>query len=404
MNYVFGILGIVVLLGISYLLSEKKRNINWRTVGFALLIQIAFGFIVLRWSAGRAVLSAVSNGVDKVISYANDGVDFVFGGAIPEGGFVFAFQVLTIIIFFSSLVSVLYYLRIMSVVIRFLGGGLSKALRTSKAESLSATANIFLGQTEAPLVVRPYLNTMSRSEIFTVMTGGMASVSGSVLAGYALMGVPLEYLIAASFMAAPAGLLVSKLIIPETEDHIQKKDIKFEEMGKSANVIDAAAGGAIDGLQIALAVGASLIAFIGLVALINGILGGIGGLFGFPTLSLQGILGIVFSPIAYIIGVPTADISTAGSLIGQKIILNEFVAFTGLSEVKDMISPRALMITSFALCGFANLSSIAIQISGLGSMAPDRRTLITQLGFRAVLAGTIANLLSAAIAGMFYVL
>lgn len=403
MNYVFGVLGIVVLLGIAYLLSEKKRDINWRTVLGALLIQLAFGFIVLRWSAGRKALNVVTNAVDSVIGYANDGINFVFGPAIPEGGFVFAFQVLTVIIFFSSLIAVLYYLGIMGWVIRIIGGGLSKALKTSKAESLSATANIFVGQVEAPLVVRPYVNSMSRSEIFTVMTGGMASVSGSVLAGYALMGVPLEYLIAASFMAAPAGLLVSKLIIPETEKK-EDQDIDTVKLNKSANVIDAAASGAVDGLQIALAVGATLIAFIGLVALINGILGGIGGWFGFPDLSLQWLLGIIFSPIAYIIGVPMNEASVAGSLIGQKVIVNEFVAFSALSELINTITPRTLMITSFALCGFANLSSIAIQISGLASMAPDRRKLITQLGLRSVLAGTIANLLSASIAGMFYVL
>ncbi|MGZ9583598.1 NupC/NupG family nucleoside CNT transporter [Paenibacillus marinisediminis] len=403
MNYVFGILGIVVLLGIAFLFSEKKRGINWRTVGGALLIQLAFGFIVLRWSTGRAILNGISKGVDKIISYANEGVKFVFGSAIPVDGFVFAFQVLTIIIFFSALISVLYYLHIMTWVIRFIGGGLSKFLKTSKAESLSATANIFVGQVEAPLVVRPYLNSMTRSEIFTVMTGGMASVSGSVLAGYALMGVPLEYLIAASFMSAPAGLLVSKLLIPETEKH-EEQNIEVEEVSKSANVVDAAAGGAVDGLQIALAVGATLIAFIGLIALLNGILGGIGGWFGHPEFSLQGILGLIFSPIAYIIGVPLNEASIAGSLIGQKIILNEFVAFSSLAQLKDAITPRTLMITSFALCGFANLGSIAIQISGLSSMAPDRRKLITQLGFRSVLAGTIANLLSASIAGMFYVL
>lgn len=403
MNYVFGVLGIVVLLGIAYLLSERKRDINWRTVLGALLIQLTFGFIVLRWSAGRKALSVVSNAVDTVIGYANDGINFVFGPAIPEGGFVFAFQVLTVIIFFSSLIAVLYYLGIMGWVIRIIGGGLSKALQTSKAESLSATANIFVGQVEAPLVVRPYINNMSRSEIFTIMTGGMASVSGSVLAGYALMGVPLEYLIAASFMAAPAGLLVSKLIIPETEKK-EEQDIDTVKLNNSANVIDAAASGAVDGLQIALAVGATLIAFIGLIALINGILGGIGGWFGYPGLSLEGILGVIFSPIAYIIGVPMSEASIAGSLIGQKVIVNEFVAFSALSETINTISPRTLMITSFALCGFANLSSIAIQISGLASMAPDRRKLITQLGIRSVLAGTIANLLSASIAGMFYVL
>ncbi|WP_028593187.1 NupC/NupG family nucleoside CNT transporter [Paenibacillus assamensis] len=401
---IWGLIGIAGLLLIGFLCSENRSRIHWRPVLIALAIQMLFGFIVLRWTAGRNALKAVSNGVSQVISYANEGIAFVFGSAIPPAGqgFIFAFQVLTIVIFFSSLIAVLYYLGIMQWIIRIIGGGLSKALGTSKPESLSATANIFVGMVEAPLLVKPYLSTMTRSELFTVMTGGMASVSGSVLAGYALMGVPLEYLIAASFMSAPAGILVSKLLIPETETyhHHESKEESVNE--KTANVIDAAAAGAVDGLQIALAVGATLIAFIGLIALLNGLLSGIGGWFGFPNLTLHSILGWIFSPIAYLIGIPWSEAPIAGSLIGQKVVVNEFVAFSELGKVIDQISARTLMITSFALCGFANLSSIAIQISGLSSMAPDRRTQITKLGMKAVLGGTLANLISAAIAGLFF--
>lgn len=405
MQYVWGLLGIACLLLIGFLFCEDKRRIRWRPIIGALFLQLLFGLIVLKWEAGRRALRAVSDGVSYVITYANEGVSFVFGSAIPQAGqgFVFAFQVLTIIIFFSSLIAVLYHLHIMQWVIKIIGGFLSKMLGTSKAESLSATANIFVGQVEAPLAIKPYLNQMTRSEIFTVMVGGMASVSGSVLAGYALLGVPLEYLIAASFMSAPAGLLVSKLLIPETEHPVTNEHIDVTGGEEDAsNVIDAAARGAVDGLQIALAVGASLIAFIGLIAFVNGLLGGIGGWFGNAALSLQGILGWLFSPVAFLVGIPWADAPIAGSLIGQKIALNEFVAFSQIPTIKAQITDRSLMIVSFALCGFANLGSIAIQISGLASMAPDKRKYITSLGLRSVLGGTIANLLSAAIAGMFY--
>ncbi|UHA72041.1 NupC/NupG family nucleoside CNT transporter [Paenibacillus sp. 481] len=404
MQYVWGLLGVVGLLAIAFLLSENKRRIRWRTVLGALAIQLLFGFIVLKWTAGREVLNAISGGVSSIISYANEGVAFVFGSAIPAAGqgFVFAFQVLSVIVFFSALIAVLYHLHIMQWIIRLIGGGLSRLLGTSKAESLSATANIFVGQIEAPLVIKPYLDRMTRSEMFTVMAGGMASVSGSVMAGYALIGVPLNYLIAASFMAAPAGLLVSKLLIPETEISETSKEVTVQQDDTSANVIDAAARGAVDGVQIAIAVAATLIAFIGLIALVNGLLGGVGSWFGMPTLSLQGILGFLFAPIAFLIGVPWSETILAGSLIGQKIIINEFVAFSELVKIQSQLSDRSFMIAAFALCGFANLSSIAMQISGISAIAPNRRSIITELGFRSVLAGTIANLLSASIAGMFY--
>jgi len=403
MNIIWGILGIFVVLLIAFVFSSNRKAINWRTIAGGLAIQLIFAFIVLKWELGREVLLEISNAVQKMIGYANEGISFLFGPlANPDftGSMVFALSVLTIIIFFSSLISVLYYLRIMQFVIKILGGGLSKLLGTSKAESVNAAANIFVGQTEAPLVIRPFLGKMTKSELFAVMTGGLASVSGSVLVGYSLLGVPLEYLIAASFMAAPAGLVMAKLMLPETEK-VDDSNFKLDKDTESVNVIDAAARGAGDGLKLAVNVGAMLLAFIALIALINGILGAIGGLFGFGGITLEGILGYVFSPLAFAIGVPWAEAVEAGSFIGQKLVLNEFVAYSNFAPVIAELSEKSVMIISFALCGFANLSSMAILIGGLGSMAPSRRPLIAKLALRAVVAGTLASLVNAAIAGMF---
>ncbi|WP_318617208.1 NupC/NupG family nucleoside CNT transporter [Sporosarcina sp. YIM B06819] len=402
MNVVWGIFGMIVVLGIAFLFSAGKKSINYRTVIAGLAIQVTFAVIVLKWEAGKAGLVWFSDKVQNVINYANEGIGFLFGPAADvEGfGFVFAFQVLTIIIFFSALISVLYYLGIMQLVIKLLGGGLSKLLGTSKAESVSAAANIFVGQTEAPLVIRPFLPTMTKSELFAVMTGGLASVAGSVLAGYALLGVPLEYLIAASFMAAPAGLVMAKIFIPETEESAFT-EFKMEKDKESVNVIDAAARGAGDGLKLALNIGAMLLAFIALIALLNGMLGGIGSWFGFKSLTLEAILGVLFAPLAWAIGVPWSEALTAGSFIGQKIVLNEFVAYNSFVQEMMLLSPKTVIIVSFALCGFANLSSLAILIGGLGAIAPSRRSDIARLGMRAVAAGVLASLLSAAIAGMF---
>lgn len=402
MQILWGMGGMLVILVIAFLLSQNKKAINWRTVLGALAIQVSFALIVLKWEAGKKALQAVSQKVSNVVAYANEGVDFLFGSMIPEEGkgFIFAFQVLTVIIFFSSLISVLYYLGIMQWVVRILGGALSKLLGTSKAESMSATANIFLGQTEAPLVIRPYMNRLTQSELFAVMVGGLASVAGSVLIGYYLLGVPLEYLIAASFMCAPAGLLVAKIVVPETEEPETMGEIKLERDKDTVNVIDAAAKGAGDGLQIALNVGAMLLAFIALIALVNGILGGIGGWFGYD-ITLQQILGYLFAPIAFVIGVPWDEAVKAGTFIGQKIVLNEFVAYSEFAPQIPELKDKTVAVVSFALCGFANLSSIAILLGGLGAMAPSRRPDIARLGMRAVIAATLANLLSGAIAGMF---
>ncbi|MGF1681055.1 NupC/NupG family nucleoside CNT transporter [Photobacterium makurazakiensis] len=418
MSLFMSLVGMVVLLGLAVLLSDNRKAINLRTVGGAFAIQFCLGAFVLYVPVGRDVLYGMSTAVSNVIAYGNDGINFLFGGLTSDtmfevfggGGFVFALRVLPVIVFFSALISVLYYLGIMQVVINVLGGGLQKALGTSRAESMSATANIFVGQTEAPLVIRPFVPKMTQSELFAVMCGGLASVAGGVLAGYASMGVPLEYLIAASFMAAPGGLLFAKIIKPETEEAVEQFAGDADDADdKPANVIDAAAAGASSGMQLALNVGAMLLAFIGLIALVNGILGGIGGWFGMPELTLEFILGYVFSPLAFLIGVPWSEATIAGSFIGQKLVVNEFVAYLNfapyLAEGAEVVlSPKTEAIISFALCGFANLSSVAILLGGLGGLAPSRRHEIAQFGMKAVAAGTLSNLMSATIAGLFVTL
>ena len=403
MSFIWGLLGVVTVLGIAFLLSSNRKAINLRTILGGLAIQFAFAFAVLKWELGKKVLEKMTFAVNDIVGFANEGINFLFGGLFQEGsgvGMVFAFQVLTTVIFFSSLISVLYYTGIMQIIIKVIGGGLSKMLGTSKAESMSAAANIFVGQTEAPLIVRPFLNKMTKSELFAVMTGGLASVAGSVLIGYSLLGVPLEYLLAASFMAAPAGLVLAKIMIPETEVSETTNDITIEKDTESVNVVDAAARGASVGLQLALNIGAMLLAFIALVALINGIIGFAGGLFGFENLTLETILGFVFAPLAFAVGVPWAEAVQAGGYIGQKLVLNEFVAYSAFAPEISSLSPKTVAVVSFALCGFANISSMAILLGGLGNLAPDRRNDIAKLGIRAVIAGALASLLSAAIAGM----
>ncbi|ATA25496.1 nucleoside transporter NupC [Brenneria goodwinii] len=425
MQLIMSLIGMAALVLFAVLLSSNRKAIKLRTVLGAFLIQIGIGALVLYVPLGRRVLGGMTEGVANVISYGNQGVSFMFGGLVSDkmfevfggGGFVFALRVLPIIVFFSSLIAVLYYMGVMQWVIRLLGGGLQKILGTSRTESLSATANIFVGQTEAPLVVRPYIANMTQSELFAVMCGGLASIAGSVMAGYSQMGVPLEYLIAASFMAAPGGLLFAKLMIPETEQTHDRQEIAgfVDENDRPANVIDAAASGAASGMQLALNVGAMLLAFIALIALLNGILGGVGGWFNYPQLSMELILGWLFSPVAFLIGVPWDEATIAGSFIGQKLIVNEFVAYMNFSEylkADDVVASAGLpilsdhtkAIVSFALCGFANLSSIAILIGGLGSMAPNRRQDIARFGLKAVTAGTLSNLMSASIAGFFLAL
>ncbi|PIE45903.1 MAG: NupC/NupG family nucleoside CNT transporter [Gammaproteobacteria bacterium] len=408
------LLGIIVLLAIALALSNNRRAINLRTVGGAFALQFLIGAFILYVPAGQDALASVSAGVANVLEYGNSGIQFIFGGLVSEkmfdifggSGFVFALRVLPIIVFFSALVAVLYYMGIMQWVVKIIGGGLQKLLGTSQAVSMSAAANVFVGQTEAPLVVKPYISRMSESDLFAVMCGGLASIAGSVLAGYAGMGVPLPYLIAASFMAAPGGLLFAKLMIPETEKTEEVEVFQFaEDDTPPSNVLDAAANGASTGLNMAMNVGAMLIAFIGLIALINGMIGGIGGWFGHGEITLQQILGYVFAPLAWVIGTPWAEAQTAGSLIGQKVVVNEFVAYAEytnmMKEGTVVLSDKTQAIIAFALCGFANLSSIAILIGGLGSLAPNRRHDIARLGIKAVIAGLLSNLMSATIAGLF---
>ena len=402
------LVGVVALLGLAVLFSKNRGAIRLRTVAGAFLVQAGLGAFVLYLPLGQRLLLRLSNGVQQVINAAQAGMDFLFAGlagspAEEAGlGFVFAFRVLPLIIFFSSLISVLYYLKVMPWVIRVLGGALQKALGTSRTESLSATANVFVGQTEAPLVVRPFIPRMTESELFAVMVGGLASVAGSVLAGYAALGVELRFLIAASFMAAPGGLLMAKLMLPETaEPEESLEDAIPEGEERPVNVIDAAATGASSGLFLALNVGAMLLAFIALIALMNLVLGEMGGWVGVSGLSLEGILGTIFAPLAFVIGVPWGEAVEAGGLIGQKLVLNEFVAYVNFVTLMEGFSAKSQAILTFALCGFANFSSIAILIGGLGGMAPSRRGDIARLGIRAVVAGSLANLMSAALAGFY---
>lgn len=391
------IIGIIFVFLVAFLISNNKKKINWKTVIIGFLIQFIFAFAALKWSVGKYILSRISLGVQSVIDYAKEGISFIFG-SLSNDGSIFAVNVLGVIIFISALVSVLYYLGVMQFVIKLIGGGLSKLLGTSKLETISSAANIFLGQTEAPLLIKPYVEKLTESELFTVMVGGLASVSGSILVGYSLLGIPIEYLVSASFMSAPAGLIISKIIIPEIREAKVNEEIEMVK-DDSSNIVDAASKGAIDGLGLVLNIAAILLAFVALIALVNGIIGLIGGLFGIDNLSLQSILGYIFAPIATIIGVPMKESVIAGSLIGQKIILNEFVAFTSLSEIISTLSPKTIAIVTFSLCGFANISSIAILIGGIGGMAPSRKHDIARLGWKAVLGGTLANLLSATIAG-----
>ncbi len=410
-----GVLGIFFLLGVAYLLSDNKKAINIRTVVGAFSLQIGLGAFVLFVPFGKNILEAISNGVNWVLNFANEGIVFVFGDLAKfKLGFIFAVNVLAFIIFFAAFISVLYHLGIMQVFVKLIGGALQKLLKTSKTESMSAAANIFVGQTEAPLLVKPYLEKMTRSELFAVMVGGLASVAGSVLAGYAQMGIKMEYLIAASFMAAPGGLLFAKILVPETEKPIEPENIEMKST--NTNVLDAAAEGASNGMQLAINVAAMLISFVALIALLNGMLGlvgdGINYVFGtnIENLSLTSIFGFILSPVAWLIGVPWEEAHIAAGILGQKIMANEFIAYSDLvkyfpEHVAESglvaLSDKTIAILSFALCGFANLSSIAILLGGLGVLIPKRRHEIAKFGIIAVVGGTLSNLMSATIAGIF---
>ena len=403
MKIAMGLVGIVSIFALALLLSNNRRAINRRTIAIAFAIQASIGALVLFVPAGSAVLDAVVRGVQYVINYGNDGVAFLFGTNLNKSlGFTIAFNVLPIIVFFASLMSVLYYLGIMQRVVGTFGSWLHKLLQTSHAESVSAVSNIFVGHTDAPLVVRPYLAKMTNSELFAVMTGGCATIAGAVMMGYAQMGVDLKYLITASFMAAPGGLLMAKIMMPETQPHDNSALEELDEADQPVNIFEAIGNGAMTGMQVALSVGAMLIAFVGLIYLFNGVLSGVGSWFGIEGLTLQWLLGQLFSPVAYLLGVPWSEAVQAGSLIGQKLVINEFYAYASFVEIKDSLSEHTQLVVTFALCGFSNLASIAILLGGLGAIVPSRRHDIARLGLRAVIGGTLVNLMNAALAGLFF--
>ncbi|MEG3168818.1 nucleoside transporter C-terminal domain-containing protein [Sphingomonas sp. LB3N6] len=414
---VIGLAGIAVILGIAVLLSSDRRAIRLRIVGAAFALQAGIAVLVLYSSFGKVVLGEMSGGVANLLGYSQKGTEFLFGKmATPEiGGQSFAIAALPVIIFFASLVSILYYLGIMQLVVRWVGGGIEKVIGVSKVESLCAAANIFVGQSESPLVIRPYLAGLTPAQLFTVMTSGMAGVAGTILAAYASMGIRIDYLLAASFMAAPGGILMAKIIMPDRvmppEGELALGDLPGESSAgepmpqathdeeKPANLIMAAAQGAQTGVRLAVAVGAMVLAFVALVALANGLLGGLGNMIGLPGLSFQGLLGYVFAPIMFLLNVPWSEAGIAGGLFGQKIVLNEFVAYISLGTQQGL-SPRTIAVITFSLCGFANFSSIAIQMAVTGSLAPNQRPMIARLGLRALAAGSLANLMSAALAGL----
>ncbi len=414
---VIGLGGIAVILGIAVLLSSDRRAIRLRIVGAAFALQAGIAVLVLYSSFGKVVLGEMSGGVANLLGYSQKGTEFLFGKmATPEiGGQSFAIAALPVIIFFASLVSILYYLGIMQFVVRWVGGGIEKVIGVSKVESLCAAANIFVGQSESPLVIRPYLAGLTPAQLFTVMTSGMAGVAGTILAAYASMGIRIDYLLAASFMAAPGGILMAKIIMPDRvtppEGELALGDLPGETSAgepmpqathdeeKPANLIMAAAQGAQTGVRLAVAVGAMVLAFVALVALANGLLGGLGNMIGLPGLSFQGLLGYVFAPIMFLLNVPWSEAGIAGGLFGQKIVLNEFVAYISLGTQQGL-SARTIAVITFSLCGFANFSSIAIQMAVTGSLAPNQRPMIARLGLRALAAGSLANLMSAALAGL----
>jgi len=409
MERLIGLLGIVALLAIAVLFSSNRRWIRPRIVIPAFLLQAGFAVLVIGTPWGRAVIQAMSNGVSNLLSYADEGTKFLFGEVLtqaPYGKAVFAIGALPVIIFFASLISVLYYLGIMQLIIKWVGGAIQKVTGITKVESLGAAANIFVGQSESPLVIRPYLAGLTPPQLFTVMTVGMAGVAGTILGAYAGMIGPhlLPYLLAASFMSAPGGILMAKIMMPDDPKDIGIEPVVMPEAShdeeKPANIIMAAAQGAQTGVKLAVAVGAMVMAFVALVALANGLLAGIGGWFGVDGLSFQAIIGTIFRPVMWLMGVPWDESAVVGGLFGSKVVLNEFVAFIDLGRAQGDMSAAAVAIATFALCGFANFSSIAIQMAVTGGLAPNQRPMIAKLGLKALLAGSLSNLMSAALAGL----
>jgi concentrative nucleoside transporter, CNT family len=407
MQILMSFAGMALIVMIAIALSSNRRAIRPRVVLSAFALQAGIAALVLYTSWGNVVLQTASNGVSNLLGYANEGTKFLFGKLATDPlGQNFAIGALPVIIFFASFISILYYLGIMQYVIRWIGGGLQKITGVSKVESLCAASNIFVGQSESPLVIKPYLATLTPAQLFCVMSVGMAGVAGTILAAYASMGIRIDYLLAASFMSAPGGILMAKLIMPDDPNAPLPADDPSLAMDmhdgdeRPANIIMAAAQGAQTGVKLAVAVGAMVLAFVALVALANGILGGVGNLIGVPGLSFQGLLGYVFAPIMYLLGVPWAETMQAGGLFGTKLVLNEFVAFIDLGAMKTLSEPTIAIVT-FALCGFANFSSIAIQMAVTGGLAPNQRPMIAKLGIKALAAGSLSNLMSAALAGLF---
>ena len=401
-----GILGILAVLAVATLFSARRSAIRPRVLAWGLGLQFAFAFLVLKTPVARG-FQAVGNGVNHLLEYAAEGSKFVFGDKLgaPSDmfGTIFAFQVLPIIIFIASLFAILYYLGIMQVFVRAMAIVMQRVMGTSGAESMNVAASIFMGQTEAPLTIRPFLAGMTESELFTVMSSGMAHVSGAVMAAYVLIAhVEIRHLLTAVIMTAPATLMLAKMLIPETDKPATMGGVKIEVERPGVNIIDAAARGAGDGLHLALNVGAMLIAFIGLIALLNGILGAMHStpLFAWVPPTLQDILGRIFAPVAWLLGVKWNDCATVGNLLGTRLILNEFVAYVNLGKIGATLDTRSFVIATYALCGFANLSSVAIQVGGIGALAPTRKSDLARLGLKAVACGTMANFMSACIAGM----
>lgn len=395
--------GLFILLGFCFLCSKDRKSINWRTVGSGVLLQFCLGFLILKTPFGASFFEGARELVQGVLNYTNEGARFIFGDLVDptKFGFLFFTMVLPTIIFTSSLMSILYHLGVMQFVIKLVAKVMVIVMGTSGAESLAAAANIFAGQTEAPLVVKPFINSMTRSELLSLMTGGMATVAGGVLAAYVGMGIDAGHLLAASVMSAPAALVCAKIFIPEKEKPITQGEVKLENPEKYTNLIEAASTGAADGLKLSLNVAAMLLAFIALIALLNGVLSYIGSFMGFESLSLELITGYLFAPISWILGVPWQDSVMVGSLLGKKVILNEFVAYLDLKEMMSELQPRSIVIATYALCGFANFSSIAIQLGGVGTIAPKRSSELAELGIPSLIAGTVACLMTACIAGIF---
>jgi CNT family concentrative nucleoside transporter len=409
-----GLVGMAVIVGVALALSRNRRAIRWRTIGWAFALQLAFAAVVLYWDKGKEGLEAFSNKVSSAIGYADKGSSFLFGwlagpmdeiGAklgMPLRGFIFAFKVLPIIIFICAFFSLLYYFGIIQILVKAMAWVMQKTMKVSGAEALCVAANVFIGQTEAPVLIAPYIPAMTTSELLTMMTGGMAHVSGAVMLAYVTMGAPLKYLITASVMAAPGTFLIAKILWPETESPVTMGTVRMQVEKTSANFIDATATGATQGMTLVLNISAMLIAFVALIAMLNGFLGWVGHFWGNAEFSLQTVFGWVLGPLAILLGAPKGDAAIVGNLIANKTVINEFFAFSMMKDVVGQLSEKGKLIATFALCGFANFSSIGIQIGGIGGLAPSRKSDLARLGFRALLAGSLVSFMTAAIAGLIW--